>query len=530
MFKGINFIFTLTFIIIFILSCHKPDAVSDELCRIDSLLTSDKDSIAMMRLNKIHTRVKKRDDVAFYNLLKVRAMYKLNIFVKNDSIINTCIDFYSKNNNRKMLAESYYYKSVTNYDKLNVETGIKDMKLAEQIAALANDDALEYRVIEKLFLYNCDAAEYETAINYGRKALKVAKKTNNQDYITYAYLSLAVSNKWLGQLDSARFYIEKCLENIKYLRQYDLAYAFDIVGAVNKDKDKKYAETYLKKAIDIYPLPWTYKKLAELYLENGEEDKANRVWEKALNFDADKIVAGFETKIGIYETMRELKQKYGKHDEADSIAGLIIMLKDSMRAQKENLAVREMQKDFDNQVDDEKAEKRRQALAWWLAAAVVTIVGTTVVYYAVHRRDKHIIDLGTEKETAYKQKITELTDGKKKAESRMRKTEREAQDKIARQAGTIAAGRRLAQSLDEGGSVAKWSNDDYRCAMEYYRTVDGDFITLLEKDYEGLTVRNMLFATLRHLNKTDDELERILGVTPSALRAMKTRISKKEKK
>ena len=206
------------------------------------------------------------------------------------------------------------------------------------------------------------------------------------------------------------------------------------------------------------------------------------------------------------------------------------MLKDSMRSQKENLAVREMQKDFDNQVNDEKAEKRRQALAWWLAAAVVTIVGTTVVYYAVHRRDKHIIDLGTEKETAYKQKITELTDGKKKAESKMRKTEREAQDKIARQAGTIAAGRRLAQSLDEGGSVAKWSNDDYRCAMEYYRTVDGDFITHLEKDYEGLIGRNMLFATLRHLNKTDDELERILGVTPSALRAMKTRIGKKEKK
>lgn len=66
--------------------------------------------------------------------------------------------------------------------------------------------------------------------------------------------------------------------------------------------------------------------------------------------------------------------------------------------------------------------------------------------------------------------------------------------------------------------------------MEYYRTVDGDFITHLEKDYEGLTGRNMLFATLRHLNKTDDELERILGVTPSALRAMKTRIGKKEKK
>lgn len=528
MFKGFNLIFALTFIIIFI-GCKKANTISDELCRIDSLLTSDKDSIAMIRLNEIHAKVKKVDDMAYYNLLKVRAMYKLDIPIKNDSIIDSCIRYYKKCDDKKMLAEAYYYKSEINYERFNIEEGVKYMKMAEKEADLTDDDGLKYKIYEQMVVYNGNAGEHEMALNYGRKSLYVAQKVKNNDFITSAYLNLATSNMRMGE-DSARFYVDKCIENIKYLRPQGIAYLYDIIGGIYKENNNKYAETYLKKAIDIYPLPWTYKKLAELYLENEEEDEANRVWEKALNFDADKIVAGFETKIGIYEAMRELKQKYGRHDEADSIAGLIIMLKDSMRSQKENLAVREMQKDFDNQVNDEKAEKRRQALAWWLAAAVVTIVGTSVVYYAVHRRDKHIIDLRTEKETAYKQKITELTDGKKKAESKMRKTEREAQDKIARQAGTIAAGRRLAQSLDEGGSVAKWSNDDYRCAMEYYRTVDGDFITHLEKDYEGLTGRNMLFATLRHLNKTDDELERILGVTPSALRAMKTRISKKEKK
>ena len=523
-------ILALVFAIISIQSCKKTNTVHDKLCQIDSLLTSDKDSIAMVRLNEIHAKIKNGDDIAYYKLLNVRAMYKLNVPIGNDSIINSCIHYYNKINNKRMLAEAYYYKSVTNFERYNTKESINFMKAAEEIALQTDDDALKYKIFEKMVTYNSNAGEHKIAIDYGRKSLYFAMETGNNDFITYAYLNLATSNKWYGQLDSARFYIEKCMENIKYLRQNDIAYAFDVIGEVYKDKNKGYAEKYLKKAIEIYPLPWTYKKLAELYMKDDKEEKADEVWKKALAFEGQRSLPGYETEIEIYEAMRELKQKYGRHDEADSIAGLIIMLKDSMRSQKENLAVREMQKDFDNQVNDEKAEKRRQALAWWLAAAVVTIVGTSVVYYAVHRRDKHIIDLRTEKETAYKQKITELTDGKKKAESKMRKTEREAQDKIARQAGTIAAGRRLAQSLDEGGSVAKWSNDDYRCAMEYYRTVDGDFITHLEKDYEGLTGRNMLFATLRHLNKTDDELERILGVTPSALRAMKTRISKKEKK
>lgn len=292
MFKGINFIFALTFIIIFI-GCRKTYSVSDELCRIDSLLTSDKDSIAMMRLNKIHTKIKKVDDVAYYNLLKVRAMYKLDVPIKNDSVINSCISYYKKCNDKKMLAEAYYYKSVTNYDKFNFEEGIKYMKMAEKEADLTDDYGLKYRIYEQMVVYNGNAGEHGTAMIYGKKSLYIAQGLKNNDYIVSAYLNLATSNIRTGQLDSARFYVDKCMDNIKYLRPQGIAYLYDIIGEIYKENNKKYAETYLQKAIEIYPLPWTYKKLVELYLENGEEDKANRVWEKALNFDADKIVAGF---------------------------------------------------------------------------------------------------------------------------------------------------------------------------------------------------------------------------------------------
>lgn len=111
----------------------------------------------------------------------------------------------------------------------------------------------------------------------------------------------------------------------------------------------------------------------------------------------------------------------------------------------------------------------------------------------------------------------------------MRKAEREAQARITRQAEIISAGRTLAQTLDGGGSTVRWSKDDYRKAMEFYRRVDGGFVARLETDYDGLSPRNMLFATLRHLGKTDDELMRALGVSASALRVMKMRMEKKRK-
>ena len=408
--------------------------------------------------------------------------------------------------------------------------------MAESLADLMEDDVLKYKIYEKMALYNGNAGEHEIAIKYDRKALKIANEIRNNDYITCAFLGLATSYMWLGRLDSARLYIGKCMEHMEYLRPQGFAYAYDVIGEVYKNENKKYAETYLKKAIELYPLPWTYKKLAELYLEKGDEDKANEVWEKALAFDADKIVAGFEAKINIYEAMREQKRQYGRYAEADSIAGLIITLKDSMRAQQDGLAVRDMQMEYDEQMEDEAAEDVRTRLAWGLGTAVLLALAATAVYLRVHRRDRRLISIGAEKTMEYEQRITALADDKKeaetklrKAETKMRKAEREAQARITRQAEIISAGRTLAQTLDGGGSTVRWSKDDYRKAMEFYRTVDGGFVARLETDYDGLSPRNMLFATLRHLGKTDDDLMRALGVSASALRVMKMRMEKKRK-
>ena len=509
------------------ISCNKLSHKHDLLANIDSLITANKDSLALSALENINSAELNGDDMAYYNLLKVRTMYKLKILIKDDSLINICIDHYKNNRDNKMLAETYYYKSSINDDRHNVNAAITYMKMAEEAANKTDDNNVKYKIYEKLNIYNDYTNEYDLSIYYGKKALEVAKKTGNNNYIAYAYANLAISQMWKGNTDSARFYIIKCLPYTKYMQKQDIAYVYDVIGEIYKKSKKEYAETYLKKALEIHPLPWTYKRLAELYLEEGREAEANKIWDKALDFTTGRTLGGIETKIEILEDMRELKQKYGYHREADSIAGVIIALKDSMEARKKQLAVKETQEEYDDAVAENTAKSRHNALAWGTGLAVTAAAAIFIVYSAIHRRDRRRIDRSEEKEAEYEQKIALLNSEKKTAEKEMRICRKETRRRIDRQAEAIAEGRRLYEELTAGGNTAKWTKDDYLNVIEYLRTVDGKTITHLENDYDRLSPRSIVFAALSSAGTSDEDMMRMMCVAASTLRTMKTRIRQK---
>ena len=125
------------------------------------------------------------------------------------------------------------------------------------------------------------------------------------------------------------------------MRPQDRAYVYDVLGEIYKNETAEEAEKYLKQAVEAHPLPWT---LAELYMKEGRE--ADSAWRKALALPTNITVSGLDTKIEVLESMRKQKRKYGRHREADSLAGVIIALKDSARARRETQAVRETQERY----------------------------------------------------------------------------------------------------------------------------------------------------------------------------------------
>ena len=507
--------------------CGRASTARRQLCRADSLITANKDSAALAMIERMDTGGLNGDDAAYRNLLKVRAMYKLDMEIKNDSLIDLCIAHCKNSGDMKMLAEAYYYKSTTNYGRQNIRTATTCMKTAEDIAERLGDQDLKYRIYEMLNMYNINSNEYALAIRYGKKALEAAIATGNSNYTAYAYANLAVAQMWNGCTDSTIYYLDRCIPYIRLIKPQDQAHIYDVIGEVYKNTDKEYAEAYLKKAIETYPMPWTYGRLAELYLKDGREAEANRIWEKALTFSAEKTIVGIETKIQILESMRELKQKYGYHREADSIAGVIIALKDSMEVRKKRLSVKEAQEKYESAAAYHAAESRRGALAWGTGLAVTAAAAIFIVYSAIHRRDRRRIDRSEEKEAEYEQKIAQLDSEKKTAEKEARLCRRETRRRIDRQAEAIAEGRRLYEELTAGGNTGRWTKDDYLNVIEYLRTVDGKTITHLENDYDRLSPRSIVFAALSSAGTSDEDMMRMMCVAASTLRTMKTRIKQK---
>ena len=126
--------------------CGRASTARRQLCRADSLITANKDSVALAMIERMDTGGLNGDDAAYRNLLKVRAMYKLDMEIKNDSLIDLCIAHCKNSGDMKMLAEAYYYKSTTNYGRQNIRTATTCMKTAEDIAERLGDQDLKYRI------------------------------------------------------------------------------------------------------------------------------------------------------------------------------------------------------------------------------------------------------------------------------------------------------------------------------------------------------------------------------------------------
>ena len=76
------------------------------------------------------------------------------------------------------------------------------------------------------------------------------------------------------------------------------------------------------------------------------------------------------------------------------------------------------------------------------------------------------------------------------------------------------------------GTTVKWSLDDYKCFIEYYKAVDLSKFKNIEKRYRHLTPQNAFFLILYEMGMSDKDVCRIMGITQEAIRSTRFRIRK----
>lgn len=533
--------------LLFLLIACNGLQVSERLNLIDSLIVREQYDSASVILKKVAEVSKTDEEQAHYYLLTTQLGYLTNQPLSSDSLLDLAITYYNKVGNNHKLADTYYYKSYRSEMNEDYPQAIKYSKEAERLAMSVNDTRLQYKIAESLAYLNGLCENNLLQLQYAKKALELAKKTQNKNWIAISYNVISYAYSYLGQYDSASVYVEKTIPYIDYIYDIGKAQYLTNIGQLFKDNNPKKAKEYLEQALAYEELPATLEFLADVYYSEGNKEDAYRLWKKALTKEIRSNKDNLIHSILSYDLER------GKIDETSKYVDEVIAIKDSIITVLRNDTIKDLQLRFDHEVAMHEADKKLID-AQRILMVLAVIVGILAFYIYMRRKKEEALErehqmqlytytteieeLKTNKEKILAQ-IKDLESHKEKDSQRISKLEEEAKDAeiaienlnknirklLDDESPKLKKGRMLYDSIMEGATSSTWTSKDQALFNNYYGAINYRTYNRLRKVERAtkLNAHNMFYLILKEMFKDDKEVMRILGISQEGLRSLRSR-------
>ena len=503
----------------------QQNSLMHQLIEIDSIAFREGNKKAYEMLNDIEPEtIVDEESKAYYWLLKIRTELNMSINILSVEPLNQSINYYKSTHQKGKLARAYYYKGyiLNSQDKLN--EAIVNLKEAETlIKDNEKEIALADHVYYTLSNINYKVKERRLALEYAKLALKTAYLLKNEQNIASDLMILYVDYKELGNKDSAFYYLNKCIPLLNTIPKNNRHIYYANIGNALTDTDITKAEDYLNKSIEIKPNAFAYRSLAQVYYKRGEHDKAKDMWAKALQTD------NLYLKSEVLQAMYESQQEEGNYKSASETAMHIAMLKDSIAQKEKDADIRRLQEQFEK--EQQMAIEKTQFEMYISIACVLLLLAITFALYLYYHNIKSKAELRKTRENLEKYRnLLKLAETEGKSDSKeVERLTQKISELQTKQNALLQNGRERYEEIMAGGTTLKWSRNDFTDCIEYYRTIDAAFIAHLETDYDHLSSKYIFFALMEHLNKTDEELQRIMAIGQNTIRANRSRINQKKR-
>ena len=521
--------------------------VSERLNHIDSLVIKEQYDSACVILKELNETYMNSEELAHYYLLKTQLGNLTNNPLLSDSILDLAITYYNKIEDQEKLANAYYYKSFSYEKNENFSQAILYAKKAERLSMGNNDERLQFKIAENLSYLNglCDNSLLQ--LQYAKKALDIAKKAQKRNWEAYSYSNISFAFYNLGQQDSAYFYIEKFIPLIKYVYDTDKAGYLTNAGLLFKETNSEKAKDYFEKALAYGELPETYEHLADIYYAEGNKEEAYKIWKKALTKDSRYEKDNIILSILSYDIER------GNLDEASKNLDEIIAIKDSIITILRNDTIKDLQLRFDHEVAMHEADKKL-INAQWMLLGLICVLGIMALYIYIRRKKEEdmqkehqmqlyaytteinqlkanrdtiltqISDLESHQEKN-SQRIRELEENAKDAELAIEKLNKNIQKLLDDESPKLKQGRMLYDHIMEGGKANLWSSKEEGLFNNYYGAINYQAYNRLRKVERKtkMSAHNMFYLILKEMGKDDEEVKRIMALSPEGLRSLRNR-------
>lgn len=537
------------FAILFMLTACDGVRVSVKLDQIDSLILNEQFDSACVLLKEVADASMTEEDHARYGLLATQLGYITNNPLPSDSLLELAFTYYNKVGNSQKLADAYYYKSRRLEMNSNYSQAILYGKEAERLAINTDNAHLQFKITESMAYLNGLCENYLLQLRYAKKALFLAQKVQNKNWTAYSYSNICFAFANLNQNDSVLYYIEKARPYINNVDDSDRAEFLTYMGILFKRRNPRKAKEYFENAIECNELPITLEHLADIYFAEGNKEKAYSFWKKALVSSGG---VGYE-KDNLIHSIISYDLERGKLDEASANLDRVIAIKDSIITVLRNDTIKDLQMRFDHEVAMHKADKKLISTQRLLMGSVIILV--LMAFYIYFRKKKEeakqqeyqdqlyaytteIDQLAINRDLALTQiselessrdenlqKISQLEAEAKDAETAIKKLNQNIKKLLNEEAPKLKEGKMLYDQIMEGKTALYWTHKDEEYFNKYYAATHYQSFNRLRKvkRVTKLSAHNLFYLILKDMGKSDDEVRRIMALSPEGLRSLRSR-------
>lgn len=521
--------------------------VSEKLDQIDSLIAKEQYDSACVLLKEVSEASMTEEGQAHYGLLATQLSYVTNHPLPTDSLLEIAFTYYEKVGNGQKLADVYYYKSFRSRINEDYPQAILYCKEAERLVDQSKDIRLQFKIAENLAYLNGLCENDLLQLQYAQKALVLAQKVQNKNWIAYSYNKISFAFYNLGQQDSAYFYIEKSKPFIEYVYDSDKAIFLMNIGLLFKETDKEKAKAYFEESLTYGEIPDNIEHLADVYFAKGKKEEAYQLWKKAL------AAEGRYEKDNLIHSIISYDLERGKLDEASANLDRVISIKDSIINVLKNDTIKDLQLRFDHEVAMHETDKKLISTQRLLMGSAIILM--LMAFYIYFRKKKeeakqqeyqdqlyaytteidqltvnreqalaHISELESKKEENL-QKISQLEAEAKDAEVAIKKLNQSIKKLLNEEAPKLKEGKMLYDQIMEGQTAVLWTHKEEEYFNKYYAATHYQSYNRLRKVKRTtkLSAHNMFYLILKEIGKSDDEVRRIMALSAEGLRSLRSR-------
>lgn len=496
----------------------------DRLIEINGFLNDNRLDTAQICLNLINPSDLSHFDKALYDLVTVKLNHLSYRPHKFDTLILSCINVFTKYDDKERLAESLYYQAVADYEEGHVPQAFTEMKKAEKVAENIDDLGIRHKIIESLTDWNMSEHQYKLAMTYGKRNLDLSTMANNNNWIAYALVFISQIHAGMGQRDSASHYLDKCITYMKDVPDSQRVDFYNYIAAVTMNTNLPTARSHVLKGIAIRENSMGYAIMALIRYREGNGNAVDSLSKKALNLavtPAERIYVLQQT-MNLYEAQSRYYQAY-----QTSLKIMEIKEKEALLREKHN--VHNVQATYDYEMQN--LQFRQMAFrAIFIIILLVLVVSLILLYYRYH-----MITIGKEVIqnqlliNIYSEQIVNLNASNKGMQSTIKTLTHKVSDLQKRQAKILYEGKALYNHIMQGGKTVSWNKSDFVHFIEYYKMLDFPFGVYLEKECKHLSPQNQFIMILYQMGKDDREVSRVMGVSEVSIRSRKSRMKRGKK-